>query len=282
MCLVAVAIDRQRRFPLVIAANRDEFRDRPARPLEWWSPGDGGAEILGGRDMQAGGTWLGLTRAGRLALLTNVRDPARHDPDAPSRGSIVPLWLAGNLSMDKFWMRVALSGHNGFNLIAADFTRGECFSATNHGALPQRLERGLWGLSNAGLDTPWPKVQALKQRVDAALTAATDLDALVARLFDALADRNVATDAALPATGVPREWERALSAAFIDMPEVRYGTRCSTVLVTERLAGKRLVTRVFERSFDDASVPPMLRHVELPDWPPPAASARHSERTIST
>ena len=282
MCLVALAIDRQPRFPIVVAANRDEFRDRPAQPLAWWSPGDGGAEILGGRDLRAGGTWFGLTKAGRLALLTNIRDPARHDAGAPSRGGIVPLWLRGDLPMDTFWKRLALSGHNGFNLVAADFARGECFWAANQGALPQRLERGLWGLSNAQLDTPWPKVQVLKQRVDAALASAGDVDTCVALLFDALADRSAAADTALPATGVPREWERALSAVFIDMPDARYGTRCSTVLVTERLAGKRLVTHVFERSFDDAGAASTLRHIELPDWPPLAPAARQSERTIST
>jgi uncharacterized protein with NRDE domain len=184
--------------------------------------------------------------------------------------------------MDRFWMRVALSGHNGFNLVAADFARGECFWAANQGTLPQRLERGLWGLSNAGLDTPWPKVQALKQRVDAALVSATDVDMVAAQLFDALADRSIAADAALPSTGVPREWERALSAAFIDMPQARYGTRCSTVLVTERLAGARLVTHVLERSFDDGGTAALLRRVEVPDWPPLGPAPHQSERTIST
>ena len=93
MCLVAVAIDQHRRFPLVIAANRDEYYDRPTQRLGWWTPEGGGPDILGGRDLQAGGTWLGLTAAGRLALLTNVRAPEQHDPTAPSRGEIVPLWL---------------------------------------------------------------------------------------------------------------------------------------------------------------------------------------------
>ena len=276
MCLVALAIDQHRRFPLVIAANRDEFRDRPAQPLDWWSPGDGGPDILSGRDLRAGGTWLGLTAAGRLALLTNVRNPGKHDPSAPSRGDIVPLWLRGDLPVDKFWMRVALSGYNGFNLIAADFAHGDCFWASNDGALPQRLERGLWALSNASLDTPWPKVQALKRRTVDALQRATGVDALAEVLFSALADRSTASENALPSTGVPREWERALSAAFIDVPDSNYGTRCSTVLVTERAADRRLATHVFERTFG-AEGTPSSRHVEVPGWPP-----RQSERTIST
>jgi len=90
MCLVALAIDADRRFPLVVAANRDEFFKRPAARLGWWTPEHGGPAVLGGRDLEAGGTWMGLTAEGRLALLTNVRDPKRNDPDAPSRGRIVP------------------------------------------------------------------------------------------------------------------------------------------------------------------------------------------------
>src|SRR5687768_11606863 len=189
MCLVALAIDHSRRFPLVIAANRDEFFKRPAARLAWWTPESGGPAILGGRDLESGGTWLGLTAEGRLALVTNIRDPQRNDPAAPSRGGIVPDWLAGNERTDRFWMRSALAGYNGFNLIAFDFRRGECFSASNNGDYPVRLERGIHGLSNAKLDTPWPKVQALKARLGAAIDAADSVDALSMRLFDALADR---------------------------------------------------------------------------------------------
>lgn len=267
MCLVAIAIDQSRRFPLVLAGNRDEYYERPAQRLGWWSPGDGVPDILGGRDLHAGGTWLGLTAAGRLALVTNVRDPSRHDADAPSRGDIVPLWLRGDLSMDRFWTRIALAGFNGFNVVAADFARGECFWAGNTGALPVRLERGLWGVSNATLDSPWPKVHRLKARLREAVEAAPDADTLADRLFAALADRTPAPDDALPSTGVPLEIERALSPAFIRMPERAYGTRCSTVIVAERVS-KRLVTHVFERTFTPGSPLALLRRVALREWPP--------------
>lgn len=267
MCLVAIAIDQSRRFPLVLAGNRDEYYERPAQRLGWWSPGDGAPDILGGRDLHAGGTWLGLTAHGRLALVTNVRDPSRHDAEAPSRGDIVPLWLRGELSMDRFWTRIALAGYNGFNVVAADFARGECFWAGNTGALPVRLERGLWGVSNAALDTPWPKVHTLKARLREAVDLAPDADALADRLFAALADRTPAPDDALPSTGVPVEIERALSPAFIRMPQRSYGTRCSTVIVAERVS-KRLVTHVFERTFTPGSPLALLRRVALRDWPP--------------
>ncbi|MBC7955126.1 MAG: NRDE family protein [Cytophagales bacterium] len=267
MCLVALALDQSRRFPLVIATNRDEFFKRPANRLSWWSPGPGLPDILGGRDLEAGGTWLGLTTQGRLALITNVRDPGQKDPNAPSRGAIVPRWLAGDLTTDRFWMHTALSGHNGFNLVAADFQRGECFWASNLDANPMRLERGLYGLSNASLDTPWPKVTVLKEELRDAIDTSESLDALTSRLFDALADRTPAPDEYLPSTGISRELEKTLSSAFIRTPDTNYGTRCSTLIVTERV-NKRLVTHVLERSFSPTGGMALLRRSMLKDWPP--------------
>lgn len=276
MCLVALALDQSRRFPLVLATNRDEFFKRPAARLSWWSPGPGLPDILGGRDLEAGGTWLGLTTQGRLALITNVRDPGQKDPAAPSRGAIVPRWLAGDLTPDRFWMHTALSGHNGFNLVAADFHRGECFFASNLDANPMRLERGLYGLSNASLDTPWPKVVALKDQVREAIDTSESLDALTTRLFDALADRTPAPDEHLPATGISQDLERALSSAFIRTPDAAYGTRCTTLVVTERV-NKRLVTHVLERTFSPTGGMALLRRSVLKDWPPRYAEDTPSE-----
>lgn len=268
MCLVALAIDQSRRFPLVVAANRDEYFERPAQRLAWWSPGSDRPDILGGRDLLAGGTWLGLTAAGRMAMITNVRQgDLPQDPKAPSRGEIVPLWLRGDLPHDRFWAQVALSGYNPFNLVAADFQSGDCFWGGNSGTPPVRLQRGLFGLSNASLDTPWPKVTALKDRLTQALAAADSADGLARLLFEALADPTPAPDAALPSTGVPRDWERVLSSAFIRSPDQRYGTRCSTLVVTERV-GKRLVTHVLERSFSPGTSLALLRRTVLRDWPP--------------
>lgn len=267
MCLVALAIDTHRRFPLVVAANRDEFFARPAARLAWWTPDSGGPAILSGRDLESGGTWLGLTAEGRLALLTNVRDPSRNDPGAPSRGAIVPDWLSGRDRTDRFWVRTALSGYNGFNLVGFDFREGESFWASNHGhSLPQMLTRGVHGLSNAGLDTPWPKVEALKARLAQAIAGGDSVDGLSVQLFEALADRQEAPDEALPDTGVPHEWERRLSAAFIRTPDGSYGTRCSTLIVTEKVS-RHLVTHVLERSSSPSGVA-VLRRTLLRDWPP--------------
>ena len=267
MCLVALALDQSRRFPLVVASNRDEYFKRPAARLAWWTPQPGEPAVLGGRDLDSGGTWLGLTAQGRLAMVTNVRGGMAVDPSAPTRGRIVTDWLAARESTANFWMRTALSGHNGFNLIAADFQRGECFWGSNLEAHPRRLERGLYGLSNGLLDAPWPKVQALKARTHAAMQAATTADELASALFAALADRGIAPDDALPHTGIPLEWERQLSSAFIRTPDAAYGTRCSTLIITERV-GRHPVTHVFERSFNPGGAIALLRRSELRHWPP--------------
>jgi uncharacterized protein with NRDE domain len=267
MCLVALAIDQSRRFPLVVASNRDEFFKRPAARLAWWTPQPGDPAVLGGRDLESGGTWLGLTAQGRFALVTNVRGGMAVDASAPTRGRIVTDWLAARSDTGDFWMRTALSGHNGFNLLAADFQRGECFWASNAAAYPRRLERGVYGLSNGGFDAPWPKVQALKTRVSDAMDAALSVDDLAATLFAALADRQIASDDALPQTGIPLEWERQLSAAFIRTPDNAYGTRCSTLVITERV-GRQPVTHVFERSFNAVGAVALLRRSMLRNWPP--------------
>lgn len=277
MCLVALAFESHPRFPLVVAANRDEFFDRAAAPLHWWSPEPHGLPILAGRDLQAGGTWMGVSPAGRLALLTNVRDPARHRATAPSRGALVTGWLAAREDLATFVATHAGVPYNGFNLLAGDWSARALYWWCNHPAATgtgaadvtasaRRLAPGLYGLSNALLDTPWPKVRRLKQHLTEALGAATGRDDLVERLFAALADRTPAPDEDLPLTGVPPEWERWLSPAYIRTPDGRYGTRCSTVLVVERTPrGERAL--VVERTHALGSLPPQERREALHPWP---------------
>jgi uncharacterized protein with NRDE domain len=267
MCLVAFALDQSSRFPFVMAANRDEFFDRPAARLGWWEPDGGGPAILGGRDLHAGGTWLGLTASGRLGMVTNIRNPQDNDPQAPSRGQIVPQWLQGDVGMPMLWPRLAMAGHNGFNLVALDFAQGECFWVNNRKLYPERLTKGVFGLSNAQLNTPWPKVQNLKSALRSAMSAHQDTEDLASSLFDALTDDTRAPDAQLPSTGVPHEWEQMLSAAFIRDGKGLYGTRCSTVIITER-HNKRLVTHVMERTYSPQSNLALMRRVSLRNWPP--------------
>lgn len=281
MCLVALALDKSRKFPLVVAANRDEYFDRPAARLAWWTPDDGGPSILGGRDLQSGGTWLGLTTQGRLGLLTNLRDPRNHFDNAPSRGLIVSNWLSARDPVDKFWMRTAVSGYNGFNLIAADFRLGECFWVTNSGAYPRRLERGVYGLSNAALDTPWPKVVSLKRRLLESVEQASDVAELARELFRALSDRTEADLGQLPKTGLSIERERQLSPAFIRTPDRSYGTRASTLIITERV-NRHQITHVFERTFSAVDGVALLRSSIIKRWPPRHTSSATSVAVAQT
>jgi len=241
MCLALFALDAHPGFALVVAANRDEFHARPAAPATWRDDG-----WLGGRDLAAGGGWLGVTRGARWAFVTNVRNPSRNDPSAPSRGSLVPAALADPAPPAETLVRL-LGGSaalNGFNLVVGRGAEACWGSNRTEGA--RALAAGIYGLSNAALDTPWPKVTRTKEAF-AAWCARGDDD--FAPLFALLADRTRAPDELLPATGVPRDRERLLSAPFI--VDERYGTRCSTVLAIGRDGGARFV----ERAYDPAGAP---------------------------
>jgi uncharacterized protein with NRDE domain len=217
MCLIAFNWNPDSETPLLVAANRDEFYARPTAPLAWWDD----APIVAGRDLQAGGTWMGLSRGGRFAALTNYRDPTRQKPDAPSRGALVVDFLCGDDSASDFIhrLRADAPAYNDFNLLLFDGTRPLGYES--HGDRSLRFGRGVHAVSNACFDTPWPKVDVLK----AGMMGAGDQDDALLAL---LADTTIAPDARLPQTGVPLDWERALSAAFIRTPA--YGTRSSSIV----------------------------------------------------
>ena len=265
MCLAAFALNAHPRFPLVIAANRDEFFARAAEPMAWWPERP---DILAGRDLSAGGTWFGLARTGRLALLTNVREPGRQNPDAPSRGALVVDWLSSPLDAAGFAAGMARD-YNGFNLVTADLARNSWHWLSNRAPAPVELGPGIHALSNAALDTPWPKTLGLKAAMAQALDASTSARQLADQLFTVLADATPAPDTTLPDTGVGLTRERLLSPRFIRMtdparPDVTvYGTRCATVLVREASGA----THVIERSITDRGgwLPPI--HHELTRWP---------------
>ena len=245
MCLVVVALAAHPRYALVVAANRDEFHARTALPAHWGAlPPYAG--MLAGRDVAAGGTWMGVRRDGCWALVTNVREGRRNDAQAPSRGELVPGILGTATAPPLALAAIAAKAatYNGFNLLA-----GNAESATwmsNRDPRTRTLAQGLHGLSNARLDTPWPKV--LRTRGALAAWAARGDDDL-APVFAALADRVQAKDEDLPATGVPLDRERLLSAPFIVSAD--YGTRCSTVLTIAHSGDARFI----ERSFDARGSP---------------------------
>ena len=236
MCLALVALHAHPRYPLVIAANRDEFHARAAEPAHWWTH-----DVLAGRDCVGGGTWFGTTRAGRWALITNFREGVVRDPAAPSRGGLVTQALGTAESAPAVAARVSIDGQpfHGFNLLVGDGASGAYASNRASGAL--LLGRGISGLSNHLLDTPWPKVLRSKAGMASVLARGDDP---LASAFDLLADREHASDTALPVTGVSPQWERVLSPIFIVTPE--YGTRCSTVMTIDDEGNARFV----ERSFD--------------------------------
>lgn len=219
MCLILVAWQAHPDYPLVVAANRDEFFKRRTASADFWADSP---KVLAGRDLEAGGTWMGITRGGRFAALTNFRDPASHQPDAPSRGRLVADFLTGSDSIDSYLAAMQPGDYNGFNLLLGDGVRLVAFS--NVSMQRHELTAGVYGLSNHLLDTPWPKVGAGKTALHAALAALPD----ERPLWNLLRDDTIHPDAELPATGVPLDWERLLSAAFIRSPD--YGTRCSTVV----------------------------------------------------
>lgn len=221
MCLILVAWRVHPDYPLVVAANRDEFFARPTASAAFWKESP---QVLAGRDLEAGGSWMGVTRGGRFAALTNFRDPAQTRDGAPSRGGLVADFLVGDETPQTYLERIAAHGSlcNGFNLLVGD---GETlWWASNMGGAARPLEAGVYGVSNHLLDTPWPKVGAGKTALAQALDGQPDDEAL----FALLRDDGVHPDDALPQTGVPLDWERLLSSAFVRSPG--YGTRSSTVV----------------------------------------------------
>jgi len=236
MCLILFALDAHPRWRLVVAANRDELYARPTAAADWWSDAP---EVLAGRDLRDGGTWMGITRAGRFAAVTNYREPSRYTVGAPSRGKLVADFLLGGSTTGEYASDLLRRGEafNGFNLLVGDADGVVWLS--NRFPETRRLGPGVYGLSNHLLDTPWPKVVRGREDLRRALDGPED--ALESALFASLALRDPAPDAALPSTGIEMQRERALSAAFIVSPE--YGTRASTVLLVSHDGEVRFTER---------------------------------------
>lgn len=256
MCLIAAAWGLHPRYPLVLAANRDEFHDRPSTPMDWWADG----QTLAGRDLQAGGTWLGLNREGRVGVLTNVREPGRQSADAASRGHIISRWLEPSTEIGGLQDQLQTARHNGYNLLALDLARGEMHWTSNRHGHRHRLGRGLYGLSNAALDTAWPKLERLKALLAQALeptthSSSTTAAELLERLHHGLQDRHQPADDELPRTGISWEWEQHLARIFIQTPDGRYGTRCSTVIVVEATHEDRGTVHVQEQTWSPKAEP---------------------------
>ena len=245
MCLIALNWQPHAPVPLIIAANRDEFYARPALPLHPWAD----QAILAGKDLQAGGTWLGVSASGRVAALTNYRDVSQNRPTAPSRGDITTAFLTGSATAGQYLGELASRAHayNPFNLLVFDGTSLMGFESRHRSAF--KLSEGIHAVSNADFNTPWPKLKRLRDGFAQTLAqhdfgaGNTAEPSGVNALFALLSDRRTAADQDLPQTGIPPDREKALSAEFIHTPH--YGTRASAVLILNRGHAEFV-----ERSFD--------------------------------
>ncbi len=246
MCLILFAWQQHPDYPLVAIANRDEYYARPSRDAQWWEDSD----IFAGRDLQAGGTWLGVNRRGHFAAVTNVREPGGMQPGKRSRGDLTRDYLAGSDDAQTYLARLALQDQEfaGFNLLLGDLD-GLWFYSNREQKI-RRIEAGVYGVSNGSFDEPWPKLKS--GRIE--LSALLDGEIRHAQLMEILTDHGVAEDHELPDTGVAFDIERLLSSRFIRSPD--YGTRACTVVTLDR--EQRI--EFSEQNYTDAEHQGSLRH----------------------
>lgn len=240
MCLTVFAFQTDPDYPLIFASNRDEFYDRPAQPATFWYDHP---TLLAGRDLKAGGTWLGITTEHRFAAITNYRDMNSIKENAPSRGDIVADYLTSGLSAPYFLSKLKNEAHlyNGFNLLAGTST--ELWYYTNEQDNIVQVKPGIHTLSNAFLNTPWPKTEKARSGFTSILQ--NDRDRLKPKIFELLKDDEQFPDDRLPSTGLPPDMERLVSSIFITSDN--YGTRCSTLIKADPSPGGK--SEFTEKSF---------------------------------
>jgi uncharacterized protein with NRDE domain len=237
MCLIFISLQQHPNYKLIIAGNRDEFYNRKTEAANYWRDYP---QILAGRDLEAGGTWLGITKSGKISMLTNYRDPSNINPAAPSRGQLVSDYLKSDITAESYMHEIEKDGkkYNGFNLILGN--PEELWYYSNYRDGVTKLIPGFYGISNHLLESPWPKVLMGKQKIAPTLRQ-DNIDPEL--LFEILYDDHVADDDKLPNTGLPLERERALSSMFIKTPN--YGSRCSTVVLVDRANEMFFAERVY-------------------------------------
>ena len=238
MCLILFLYEKHPDYRLILAANRDEFYDRPTSPLALW---DDAPDVLAGRDLKGTGTWLGITKNGRIAAITNFREPDLFKTNAPSRGLLVSDYLTGTRAPKTYLKHIKAIGqrYNGFNLILGDVSGLYYYS--NKADKIKELKPGLYGLSNHLLDTPWPKVEKGKAGLKKILTGKKQIN--TEEIFSLLSDRTFAPDNRLPDTGIDLDWERMLSPLFIKSDI--YGTRSSSIVLIDGSHEASLIERSF-------------------------------------
>ncbi|MBO6622815.1 MAG: NRDE family protein [Balneola sp.] len=242
MCLIAFSYKTHPRYKLIVAANRDEFYQRPTRKAQFWDEEDL-PNILAGKDLKANGTWMGVSKTGKWGALTNFRDPSNIKDNAPTRGDLVLDFLKSGVSEQEYLQEIQTKAeeYNGFNLLIGD--KDSVFHYSNENNLITEVKPGIHGVSNALLDTPWPKLAHAKKELKE-ITSKEDFSK--EDLFKILANSETAPDDKLPSTGIPYEWEKAVSSIFIKTDN--YGTLCSTLLLVDYDGNAEFTERRYDSS----------------------------------
>lgn len=238
MCLIFLSYKQNKEYPLIVLANRDEFYKRPTQPAHYWVEN---SNILAGKDLEGGGTWMGITKNGYMSMLTNYRDIANIKSNAPTRGKLVSDYLQGEFSPKEYLLALSKTGsnYNGYSLITGSFDDPWYYS--NYGNKVAQLGTGLYGLSNALLDSKWPKIETGKSALAPLLTKEKiDKEAL----FALMTNPDLAENDQLPETGLPIEKERAISSRFINIEG--YGTRCTTLIIVDKNGNVDFTERQYE------------------------------------
>lgn len=244
MCLISFAYQQHPKYSLILIANRDEFYQRPTASMAFW---EDNPQILAGKDLQAGGTWLGINvKNGTFSALTNIREGGTPQYAERSRGQLTEGFLQYSGSAEDYltYLTTEYDEYNGFNLLLAD--QQGLYHTNNRQRMPQKLAAGSYGLSNATLNTPWPKTKQLTHALEGQIQYS---EPSIEALLELLRDEQEAEDHQLPSTGVSYEWEKRLSACYIRSPE--YGTRCSTVLMQRHNGETTLVEISYQQGKPD-------------------------------
>jgi uncharacterized protein with NRDE domain len=242
MCILFFAIKQHPQYPVIICANRDEFHQRPTQAMHWWSDKKNQYALLAGKDLQAGGTWLGLNQQGRFSALTNFRQPQLFDKNKQSRGDLVIKALTKKNDDITELLAKSVQHYNGFNLVFGQLNNLVCFD--NISKTQQALTTGFHSLCNGTLDDIWPKMALGQSQLADTINASAQHSLDIDTLFDLMKNSQQAKMESLPSTGIPLDWEQLLSSIFIISP--KYGTR-TTNIITQDIEGK---IAVHDRSYN--------------------------------
>ncbi len=236
MCILFFALEQHPKYPVIICANRDEFHQRPTQAMHWWED----KNILAGKDLQAGGTWLGLNKKGRFSALTNFRQPQVFDKNKQSRGNLVLQALVQNNEEIKFNLQQSINAYNGYNLVYGQLNNLYCFNSINQQF--QKLKNGFHSLCNGALDDIWPKMALGQSKLSNCISKNNELN--INDLFILMQSNQQAETESLPKTGVPLDWEQLLSSIFIISPD--YGTRTTTIITQDQQGN----IAIYDRSYN--------------------------------